>query len=387
MSALLSRVQTCVMRGCVCTLLWASLGVSLARGQAPDRSAEAWFRTAEQHVARDEWGEALEAFRRSYELSRDADVLFNVALAEGRLFLYLDAHRDLRRYLQQAPAISPERRAEVEQLIAGLERERIGFVRVTSQPEGATLTLDGRELGQSPLDAAVPVSPGEHVLTAALAGHEVARADVTIVAGRTEEVVLRLPRIRPARLSLDVRPAGATVFIDGEPVGTSPFGAPLSMQPGSYALETSLDGHRTDRRRVRVDAGNVVRVSVRLVALPARLVLDVSPRDAAVRIDGRPSPATPSGTETRGGAALLSPGRHRLVVTADGHDDFTTSVVLSPGERRALRVRLTRRTVLSSPWFWVATGAAVVGAGTAGYFLLRPDTDRTEVGAPTLGAR
>lgn len=353
------------------------------RAQQPtgEESADAYFERGMAHQAADELGEALEAFRRAYELSRDPELLYYVGVVEGRLFLYVEARRSLRRFLAQATTASAVLRARAEGLVATIEANRVGFLAITSQPEGASITLDGRELGETPLEEPVAVAPGAHVVMAELADHEGTRAEVTTAVGRTEHVDVRLERIERPRLALAVRPSGASVFLDGELVGESPFGSPFSMTPGEHAIEVTREGFRTVRRRVELAPGARERLAVRLQPLPARLVVRSSPTSSSLRVDGRLVQLDPHG------ALVVPAGRHRLVARAPGHAELTLELTLAPGERRALDLRLRRPGLLERPLFWVVTGAVVLGGATAGYFLLRPDGDRTTVAAPAVGAR
>ncbi|MCC7538439.1 MAG: PEGA domain-containing protein, partial [Deltaproteobacteria bacterium] len=69
----------------------------------------------------------------------------------------------------------------------------------------------------------------------------------------------------------------------------------------------------------------------------ATLVLDVSPPDARVTIDGQPNAATGARREI-----AVDPGRHELRVTADDHEPYTTPVTVSAGARSDLAIRLAR---------------------------------------------
>jgi PEGA domain len=110
---------------------------------------------------------------------------------------------------------------------------------LASQPPGATLWLDGRERGRTPLDLAVV--PGAHtvVLRQTDSLEQVARVDVP-PEGRTVEVALwhRHPEVQPLRAAYPgARVADATFLDDGRlAVATSLPGAP----PGQPLREAWL---------------------------------------------------------------------------------------------------------------------------------------------------
>lgn len=90
-----------------------------------------------------------------------------------------------------------------------------------------------------------------------------------------------------------------------------------------------------------------------------RLALDLDPRDAAVRVGDGAKPDI--GNEH---LFTLPPGRYNVFAQSDGHADGRTSVAIQAGQTTNLSMTLEKQTsVLQSPWFWIATSAAVVAAG------------------------
>ncbi|MBA2539469.1 MAG: PEGA domain-containing protein, partial [Deltaproteobacteria bacterium] len=67
---------------------------------------------------------------------------------------------------------------------------------LTSVPSGATVLLDGKRLGKTPLDTTVDVPPGKHVLKLRLTGFNTVKIDVD---GNLErEVVMTKAKPKPA---------------------------------------------------------------------------------------------------------------------------------------------------------------------------------------------
>jgi hypothetical protein len=59
------------------------------------------------------------------------------------------------------------------------------------------------------------------------------------------------------------RPSGATVFIDGKRIGTTPIALP-SVRAGSHAVRFEMSGHRPWTASIRVVAGEKNRVAASL---------------------------------------------------------------------------------------------------------------------------
>lgn len=74
-------------------------------------------------------------------------------------------------------------------------------------------------------------------------------------------------RARAVEVEL-VGPAGAEIFVDGEPMGVLPLAAPLDLQRGDHELEARLRGAETFRRPLTVGhRGGLHTVQVRMAPL------------------------------------------------------------------------------------------------------------------------
>jgi hypothetical protein len=63
-------------------------------------------------------------------------------------------------------------------------------VRIVTHPADATVLLDGKRLGHTPLDETVDADPGKHVMRLRHRGYVTHRLDVELVADLTQEVTL-----------------------------------------------------------------------------------------------------------------------------------------------------------------------------------------------------
>lgn len=159
------------------------------------------------------------------------------------------------------------------------------------------------------------------------------------------------------RLELTVSPAEATVTVDGAPTTARS----IELDPGRHEVVIEAPGYRRQRREIELRRGASALVDLRLEReeVRRRLVVDVDPVSATVRIDGRPS--------GRGSAeAQLAPGPHELVVEAAGYRSYQRSVAIEDADVR-LRVTLDRQRdpggISPLVWLGVGLGGAAVVAG------------------------
>lgn len=129
---------------------------------------------------------------------------------------------------------------------------------VTSEPKGAEVWVDGKAAGRTPLASLQVAGGGAHDLRLKLTGYE-------DWSGRLDKGS-PLPRpivLKPRLFKVEVRtePAGAQLFLDDKPSGTSPgtLGVPVL---GSHGLRIVLDGH--EPLTVALEAGKALPNPVQL---------------------------------------------------------------------------------------------------------------------------
>jgi len=141
----------------------------------------------------------------------------------------------------------------------------VGTLHVESQPPGATVTVDGQERGVTPADLG-DVPFGAHEVKVELKGYAPTTQTVLLSAeGPGPSLNLALSRTPPATGAAEIssEPSGATVRIDGTPVGQTPFADPR-MKTGTHRVEVVKDGFETWSGTVSVQAGKRARVDARL---------------------------------------------------------------------------------------------------------------------------
>jgi tetratricopeptide (TPR) repeat protein len=131
---------------------------------------------------------ALVEFRRAYETSPNAAVLYNIGQTYYQLQNYAAALVALGRYLTEAGPSASHRR-EVEATVDTLQ-SRVGKVAITTSLPGADITVDDELVGKTPLDEPVLVSIGRRKITALRDGRVTETRFVDVAAGDTVNVAL-----------------------------------------------------------------------------------------------------------------------------------------------------------------------------------------------------
>jgi len=217
----------------------------LRQNEARDR-----FRRGVEHYQNSDWPHAIEEYRAALALWNNPIILFNLAQAyrsDGQLSLAVE---HFNRYLQVAPSLTREQRAEVEEAVREIQDTR-AVLSFEVEPAGATVTLNGRSLGTTPIARNVEVMPGEYSIHVELANHASRDERVSV---RSHEQRLVNVRLRPvdenARLAVSVSPSDATIAINGESVGRGSVNR--QVRPGSFTVTVTREGYTEETQTVTV---------------------------------------------------------------------------------------------------------------------------------------
>lgn len=274
---------------------------------------------------------ALADFLRADELAPHYALQYNIGLVQAHLEHYPEAVTALERYLSEGGAEVPERRVtEVRQLLRRF-RGRVGNLRVSLEgPAAARLSVDGVEVGSLPAQAPVAVSAGRRTVEVSAEGFLPFRREV-IVAGGVEVAVaasLVAAQAQMGGIVVSLAVPGATVSLDGEPVGTTPLEGPLMASPGRHVVEAAREGYDTEGRSIEVREGELAPLELSLrprADLPAdlagRVEVDASEPDAELLLDGAPLPD-----------GLVPAGQHVLEARLEGFHPWWGEIEVEPGE-------------------------------------------------------
>lgn len=160
-------------------------------------------------------------------------------------------------------------------------RETTAFLDVTSTPSGATVYLDGKNIGKTPLqghlvDTGTQVEK-EVILGMEHAGYKSRVAKLTLTAGKTTpwDVALeKQPEEIETMATLDVTstPSGAVIYVDAKPVGSTPLhGYPVDT--GMHlkkvvVVGVELAGYKTRVAKLTLTAGKTTPWDIELEKLP-----------------------------------------------------------------------------------------------------------------------
>jgi len=133
---------------------------------------------------------ALLQFERAYSIKPNYKVLYNIAQCHFELHQYVEARDKLSEYLKEGEGnIEPERKSSVQNDLNELER-RIGHLVLNVNANGATVYVDGKKVGVTPLARPLDVNEGQRTLSIETPDRGVKQRVVQLAGGDTQTVVI-----------------------------------------------------------------------------------------------------------------------------------------------------------------------------------------------------
>jgi hypothetical protein len=137
-----------------------------------------------------------------------------------------------------------------------------GLLQISSNPPGAQVLLNGRVVGNAPLN--LTVQPGRYEVELRLSGYQNFRATVNVGSGQTVPLNAILQTLRG---TLEVfTNVEARIFLDGREVGQTRGGLLRldELEAGSVQVVALAPGYRVVFQDIRIEAGRTQQVRLNL---------------------------------------------------------------------------------------------------------------------------
>jgi hypothetical protein len=146
---------------------------------------------------------ALVQFERAYAVKPNFKVLYNIAQCHFELHEYVEARDTLSRYLKDGTgSIEAERQSTVQNDLAELER-RIAHLTLKVNVTGATVYVDGKKAGVTPLSMPVDVNEGQRTISVETTDRGSKQRIVRVAGGEAQTVSLDFAALAPSPLAVN----------------------------------------------------------------------------------------------------------------------------------------------------------------------------------------
>ena len=204
-------------------------------------------------------------------------------------------------------------------------RPAYGILKITSEPTGAVVAIDGKRVGTTPWTSA---KLAKGTLQMRLQSPQYALYEETVQVLGNGQVQSHHCKLVPQFGTITCRSemADAEIWVDQEYKGVGSWTGTLSSQ-APHVLEARKSGHQSQSISFTVANGEKkTEVVGAPVPMYGTLVLSTTPADVRVSIDGETMGETP--LEQR-----LLVGKHTVVLKKEGYEDLSFEVTLAHNQR------------------------------------------------------
>jgi hypothetical protein len=311
-------------------------GGSVEAPQDKRAQAKVIFKEGQALFEKGQFAESAATFERAFALDPHPAILYNIARAYEESGNLIRALHRFREGLRRSPSATVQ--AEIELKIKDLEtflgaqgvdttdpREEdwapVGLMSLLCDPPGAEVLVDGLSVGRAPLKE-VKVAQGEHTLRIQSRGFRPQERQVKVVGGKSYLFKPRLEpgaddeaavKFQPGVIDVTAPRRGLLIFVDGEPVGTTPAGQ-IEVRPGRHTVSIEGAGFKTWEQSLEVKSGEVA-----VVVAQAPTPIEVKVEDPGLLSDREWGWVTVSA-----GGGFLALGGLLGILALDQADDYAT---------------------------------------------------------------
>jgi hypothetical protein len=277
------------------------------------------------------WDDALRIFKELWDEQHTYDIALGLGEAEFRLKRYREAAEHLTFALQNIP---PHEKLDISQnTTKTLERvkQQVGALTLIVDQPGASIQIDGRPVGVTPLPSLLFVDPGHHLIEATLSRYQPAKTEIDIDRGQAKAVTMQLeaaPSQPPPTTDPERAPNASTSPAD-KPHATSNKGRTITLIAGgaltAIALTTTIvfkvksssaESDANDLRATIDESGPNACAEPQPIAACSELKQRQNDRNAANRVVNIALPITLVAAAGTAIAYLVWPEPHRTTAHA-----------------------------------------------------------------------
>jgi len=176
---------------------------------------------------------------------------------------------------------------------------------------------------------------------------------------KTQKEKLKTPVPEVGSLEIYSTPEEATVFINGEIVGESPYGI-NNLEVGEYQIHLEKDKYVDFEKTITVSENQVARLNAVMIAI-LDIEINTDPVGATIFINDREISKTPF-------SGKLRSGTYTLKVVKENFIEWKKTIKLAENEEIDIDLEPTPEYLAkagisegSNLWYWIGGGAVVVG--------------------------
>ncbi len=302
----------------------------VALAQAPD--AKISLANGDKAARAKEWAKAQSEYQTANAATPSSDALDGLANAHYQQKHDSEAYVAYESWLKTYGAANPGKKRAAEARLKELEA-KTGLLAIDAAESGATITVDDKPSGTTPLAAPLRLAVGPHRTRVTKEGFVPFDQAPNVAAGTTATVHVKLEaQTTKGRLSVREKAGKAIrVFVDGVDMGEAPWVG--EVEAGPHEVRGRSGAMTAVAEKVTVERGKTRDVELVASASYATLKAGTSDGKGLIYLDDK---LVGEGTF----ASDVPSGPHSLRITREGYDPFEETIDLKEKETLARTITL-----------------------------------------------
>jgi hypothetical protein len=325
-----------------CAVVQATLpAVALAQPAAGAADAKTRLANGDKAARAKDWAKALEEYTAANAAQKSAAAQEGIANARYELKQPAEAYEAYDELLKTYGAALPKPKKDAAQKRLAELDEQTGALSVKSNEDGATVLVDGKPIGKTPLASALRVVAGPHRVRVEKAGFAPFEAAPSVAGKGTTNVAVTLEgEVKKSRITVrEKNNEQVRVIVDGVDVGAAPYTA--DIEPGEHEISVKSANLKSSVEKITIAKGETRDIVFAASSTMATLKVTVEGGKGIVKIDGK---VVGEGQYS----GDLPSGPHKLIVVREGYDTFEEDVELKDRETISRSITLKLSSVITT---------------------------------------
>ncbi|MDR3002449.1 MAG: PEGA domain-containing protein [Fibromonadaceae bacterium] len=236
-----------------------------------------------------------------------------------------------------------ELRAEISKLAKAIEdkylRQWMGDLQVIVLPAEGEVYLNEQFAGKSSLASPLRLNnmlEGKYSLRVLAGGYQKHEQDIQIAPRTLQNVQVTLQSL-PGSIRIESEPSEATVFINGQNMGKTPYNL-ASIAQGNYNIELQAENFKPFKQTVRVQSGQLSELNAKMEVISGSLFVQSQPSKAQVFMNENFMGLTPLLLEN------INPGTIPVALRLKGFSEHKESAKILSGKKTEINASMSRQT-------------------------------------------
>ncbi|WP_319506906.1 PEGA domain-containing protein [uncultured Methanolobus sp.] len=238
--------------------------------------------------------QSVDVYLDSQYIGKSPMTISNVIQGKHTLLLKKEGYNDV----STSVTVTADSQSSVSKTLS----QKTGGISVSTTPSGATVNIDGKYAGTSPLTTN-GILPGSHDISISMNGYRDVSDTFYISAGTSTTYKKSLVK-ENGNIDIDSTPSGASVYLGSSYKGVTPLYLD-GISPGTCTIKLVKDGYKDLQRTVTVkdDSTASVSASMEKLSIAEKVVTQVNGKSSSVSTAN-----TISSTDTEFNAQMLEAG-------------------------------------------------------------------------------